>query len=74
MACFEEGLTDLDGDVVAADGGVEGEDTGGGRVEPGGYGSIQINPLLSVLVVVGARCGAEDFSILDDGIGRLLCG
>ena len=62
MARFEEGLADLDGGIVAANGGVEGENAGGGKVEPGGYGYFWINPLLLVLVVVGARCGAEEFS------------
>jgi len=74
MEHFEEGLEDLDGGVVTADGGVEGEDAGGGQVEPGEYGSIWVNPLLLVIVVFGSRCGTEEFSTLADGLGRLLCG
>ena len=73
MARFEECLEDLDGGVVAADGGVEGEDAGGGQVETGGYGSVWVNPLLLVLVVV-SRCGVEEFSTLADGLGHLLYG
>ena len=74
MARFGEGMVDLDGSVVAADGGIEGEDMRGVQVEPGGYGSVWVNPLLLVLVVVGARCGAKEFSTIADGLGHFLCG
>ena len=59
MARFEEGISDLDGGVVAVDRGVEGDDAGGYQVRLVGYGSIQVYPLPLVLVVIGSRRGAE---------------
>ena len=56
------------------DGGIEGKETEGGQVEPGGYELVWVNPLLLVLVVFGVSCGAEEFADFDDGLGCLLFG